>query len=355
MDDFKLLQGFGQLCIDKSIKNGVNQDFLIREIIESAHFREYPPAPSFQKSFWKWIIDSIEESNEEVDEQIYQRYMSLLPTAKDPNVHFDVASAPSSLSYTTYFIRAPKESQELLRERHFISHEDPPTLKFTLKESRMTIEQGTTGYRTWKPSLYLADWVLRHPKLCFGRVLELGCGVGLLGIVIASLQSGCNTGEEDQCALHLTDIDDGVVKTCHFNMTLPPNHLRSDQTLTWELLDWCDALPSSERREILQQRLQEIDPDVVFGADLVYDLSIVPALVHLLALLMSCVSSRPRILLTITVRRQETMDTFMSALGELNLRADIIELPPFHETVFAHQVDAVDKDVTIKLIEVLKQ
>ncbi|KAG8834791.1 NAD(P)H-dependent D-xylose reductase (XR) [Serendipita sp. 399] len=353
MDDFKLLQGFGQLRIDKPATTKIDQEFLIRNIIESRHFKDYPPAHSFQKNFWKEICRTIEESGEEVDERIYERYMSLLPVAKDSRDPFDVGSIPSSLSYTTYFVRLPRESQELLREdRYSDTSTNEPEFTITLKESRMTIEQGTTGYRTWKPSLYLADWILRHPSSCFGKVLELGCGIGLLGTVIASIQNRCNNVERNSCRLHLTDIDEGVIKTCRYNMMLPPNHIQSDQYLSWGTLDWNDALPSSLKRDTLRQMLQTISPDVIFGADLVYDLDIIPALAHLLDLLLSCLPSKPKIWLTITIRRQDTLDKFITALRDVNLQAKTLGLPPFCETAFAGQIDAVDKDVAIELVEI---
>ena len=36
-------------------------------------------------------------------------------------------------------------------------------LRLTLLESRMTIESGTTGLRTWKASFILADYLLNNP------------------------------------------------------------------------------------------------------------------------------------------------------------------------------------------------
>jgi len=40
------------------------QSFLITHLLESRHFGEYPPATSYQRSFWKYIISVLEASGE---------------------------------------------------------------------------------------------------------------------------------------------------------------------------------------------------------------------------------------------------------------------------------------------------
>lgn len=40
------------------------QSFLITHLLESRHFNEYPPATSYQRSFWKYIISMLEASGE---------------------------------------------------------------------------------------------------------------------------------------------------------------------------------------------------------------------------------------------------------------------------------------------------
>lgn len=78
----------------------------------------------------------------------------------------------------------------------------------TLAEEQKTISHGTTGLRTWGASLRLAELVLDRPDVVFpplpplpstrqeqeGRqpaktfnVLELGAGVGFLGLFLAKL------------------------------------------------------------------------------------------------------------------------------------------------------------------------
>lgn len=48
--------------------------------------------------------------------------------------------------------------------------------------------------------------------------MELGCGIGLLGLVIASLQAS-TSGQNS--SLHMTDVVEGVLSTCQRNVMLP--------------------------------------------------------------------------------------------------------------------------------------
>ena len=42
------------------------QDQLVEYIIYCEHFGKYPPARSYQRKFWKYAVEKIEEANEEV-------------------------------------------------------------------------------------------------------------------------------------------------------------------------------------------------------------------------------------------------------------------------------------------------
>ena len=61
------------------------------------------------------------------------------------------------------------------------------------------------------------------------RVLELGSGVGFLGVLIAQLQLDViresiltNTGQDNEGAsLVMTDVNDAVLARCHDNTLLP--------------------------------------------------------------------------------------------------------------------------------------
>ena len=168
---------------------------------------------------------------DEIDAQLYEHYVSLMhsPTSYvldfPPSTLADysrsqaVGVQPPTPSYMTYLWK------------------DGSTLRnATLLESRTTIESGTTGLRTWLASLVLAQSLITTPGMLYRqdclrlliivspelvqqtRVLELGSGVGFLGIVAATLQvsHGHTRG-----TLTLTDVNDEVLVTCGKNSSLP--------------------------------------------------------------------------------------------------------------------------------------
>lgn len=116
----------------------------------------------------------------------------------------------------------------------------------TLKESRTTIESGTTGLKTWLASLVLAQYLLSHPGSIFNAsastivehdlelvtsrsVLELGSGIGFLGIVTAFLQTQTPSTSSK---IFLTDVNTEVLARCSENLTLPcSKRLRSSPLL----------------------------------------------------------------------------------------------------------------------------
>lgn len=137
--------------------------------------------------------------------------------------------APPEQSYVTYIWKSDN-----------IVHTDdiiyPGYAHVTLLESRTTIESGTTGLRTWPASLALAHYVIAHPGIVFPlqakskfssrlldtvhsrRVLELGCGAGFLGLIIATVQDGSHTSRDS--AVWLTDVNDFVLQLCQNNLKL---------------------------------------------------------------------------------------------------------------------------------------
>ncbi len=106
----------------------------------------------------------------------------------------------------------------------------------TLLESRTTVESGTTGLKTWLASLVLGQYLTTNPGHLISaldrsamssdyvvglvksaRVLELGSGVGLLGIITATLQL---YPEYTGGRLTLSDVNEEVLYRCTNNTRL---------------------------------------------------------------------------------------------------------------------------------------
>ncbi|KAJ2031698.1 hypothetical protein H4S03_006519 [Coemansia sp. S3946] len=135
--------------------------------------------------------------------------------------------------------------------------------KVVLNEEQMMISQGTTGLQTWEASLRLADFFVEHPDIVRGqKVVELGAGCGLADPAFKD-------------SVQVVELD-------------------------WEHTDECAKLSDSA--------------DVVIGADITYDPTIVPVLVNALKEMVA--SSQQVAYITATIRNQETFDLFLQLIGK---------------------------------------
>lgn len=201
--------------------------------------------------------------------------------------------------------------------------------------SSNNILEGGTGCHEWEAGFYLAEYILSNPnvfknKQCF----EIGSGVGLVGTVLGRVGAGgvvCSDGD--------TEAVENCVRNLKLNGLYPTRLLRRDdgkssvcngdndrETNTKEMS--LDATPMEDLRRSetcgvlnaacgdvleapcsvacavvempwqggwtkdIRQRLQRwcpdsinpplYDPDVILGADLLYDPEVIPALLSLL-------------------------------------------------------------------------
>ncbi|EJD03748.1 uncharacterized protein FOMMEDRAFT_167074 [Fomitiporia mediterranea MF3/22] len=288
---FSLLQSFASLVPTKDIGWPTSasadeiQEFLIQRFISSAHFQSYTPAENYQKSFWKWVITNLEEQDEEVNEEIYLHYLSLLDRE---STSVSASIQPPSPSYITYIWRDDSQGTD----RHPSGSVLDSCRSCTLFESRTTVESGTTGLRTWTASFVLADYLVSNwSVLKSSRIFELGSGAGFLGIIIAQLQKE-DLKQPDhgvQAYLCLSDLNENVLARCEQNVRLPCNGVSSHPGLHFKALDWSDALDKSRRTD-LSALLVEVNADLILGADVVYDVTIIPSLVATLHLALTWIS-----------------------------------------------------------------
>ena len=83
-DLFNIIQAYGLLVPvtglswPSSIYSSDLQTELVNLLLTSEHFRAYPPSARYRHSFWKWIIANLEQEGEEIDDTIYNYYISTL-------------------------------------------------------------------------------------------------------------------------------------------------------------------------------------------------------------------------------------------------------------------------------------
>ncbi|KAK4032129.1 S-adenosylmethionine-dependent methyltransferase-like protein [Parachaetomium inaequale] len=165
-----------------------------------------------------------------------------------------------------------------------------------LLESRSLISaSGTTGLRTWEAALHLGQYLCADPSLVQNkRVLELGTGTGYLAVLCAKY-----LGSDHVMA---SDGSDEVVN--HMSDSIFLNGLQGSPKVAAMQLKWGHALVGTE----LEGALERLD--TVLGADITYDVSVIPALVATLedlARLFPGVS----VLIAATERNRATFESFL--------------------------------------------
>ncbi|EEQ97781.1 Protein FAM86A, putative [Perkinsus marinus ATCC 50983] len=142
-------------------------------------------------------------------------------------------------------------------ERGFIAYRvGDSSISLGYDVSGRFIEQGTTGLSQWEAGRYLASWLVANKCAVEGKdVLELGSGSGLVGLVAAGFSAARR--------VVLTDGNALVVKALRANVK--SNKLDNVEVaeLNWDDQSRSDLLESAE---------------VLLGADLTYDPTIVGAL-----------------------------------------------------------------------------
>lgn len=190
--------------------------------------------------------------------------------------------------------------------KHYLFDNDVDQI-ITILETQNMVVNGTTGMRTWEAGMILADWATTNrEEFCQKNILELGSGVGFAGITIAK---HCNVN-----SIYLTDCHDDVLQTIGKNIEINfPDSCKSvssnitmyDNNKGVFKLDWhtFKALPES------------ILPDVVIGADIVYDPSLLQSLCDVITIIFK-LNPNVTVYIASIIRNEETYDLFLRLLDK---------------------------------------
>lgn len=257
---------------------------------------------SYQYAFLKNFVKALEENNAEVHDAIYEQ-LGLLCQDRDDSANY---------AFKHYLI--PSQKQVV-----------------TLKESKTFISEGTTGLCSWQASLALSEWLLKHSeKIANKKILELGAGTGLSGIVAAKC---CNAK-----FVTLSDGSPAVVNLLRENLSL--NFDNEDSNIESRLLLWEDVSESDFSEHNL--------PEVLLGADITYDNSVFPALVGVLDKIFTITGNSCKLFLAATIRNEATFREFLSFLEAKGFSAN-------EETYVRPSDDLVwDESTPIRILSVTR-
>lgn len=193
---------------------------------------------------------------------------------------------------------------------------DTPSV--TLLEARNILAgSGTTGLRTWEAALHLGSYLCANKELIFGKsVLELGCGTGFVSILC--------TKHLGATQVLMTDGSSEVISDASANLKL--NGLDGSHGIHALLLLW-----EEERLQSPPWTGQQ-PPEIVIGADITYDETIIPALVGTFKYIFELLP-HVEIIISATIRNSQTIQAFEQALlnRKMSLRELDFDLLPMHE------------------------
>lgn len=149
------------------------------------------------------------------------------------------------------------------QQKHYVTYTAPTTdpypISVTLLEApALLASSGTTGFRTWEASLYLASFFVsaEGKRYIKGRnVLELGAGTGFLSILCAT--------HLDARSVLATDGSEEVVNDLRVNMAL--NRVEGNENVKVNYLQWGQTLIGG----VADCRKQGQEYELVIGADVV--------------------------------------------------------------------------------------
>jgi SAM-dependent methyltransferase len=218
------------------------------------------------------IYELIEDIGEEADERI----LSIIVATSDLEI---------SSSFKTYTI--PGDEQ----------------LKVTILEDSSLVSAGSTGFRTWSSSLLLLEYISDELRFCEllkldnnSHVLDLGSGLGLLGIALA---------RKFGCRVSLTDYDERVLARCKDNVER--NEI-GDLVKVFKL-DW-----STAKDDLM--KIGDAEFDLIISTDTCYDPSLLPLLVDTIKLVLI---GSTRFILAASIRNIVTAQKFLALLVENGL------------------------------------
>ncbi|KAK5174576.1 uncharacterized protein LTR77_001657 [Saxophila tyrrhenica] len=322
----------------------------------------YLPPDRYRYRVLKPLVTKIEQSIEDPEEDVGYAFISVhpfrIPFAIPPSrYHFSnfipspqtisdelvthlsslVASgllpeiaAVQQKSYVTFSCLSPEVNLSDVPEQE-------PTI--TVLERRNLISGSTTtGYRTWEAALHLGSYLLSNPELIRDKnVFEPGAGTGFLSIL---------------CAKHLeakhvttTDGDESVVEALKENLFL--NGLDESDTVKPSVLRWGRGL----RGTWVEEDFEEWPCDVVVGADVTYDKTMISTLVATLRFMFDLRPSL-QVLLSTAVRNAETYEGLQAACAhnKFNVKEIDFQQQPIREQTALFYATAVP----LKILSITK-
>ncbi|KAJ4227980.1 hypothetical protein NW759_004068 [Fusarium solani] len=313
------------------LKTSQVQDALYTRLFADDAVR-YGPPPRYQLRVLKELMSRVEASIDDWDEYgVSDDLMSALSVLLATPLPAEVSSVQKKC-YVTYHL------SDLCQEASLESASRAPHI--TILENRSLISaSGTTGLRTWEAALHLGTYLCQNKGLVQDkRILELGSGTGYLSILCANFLGSTH--------VLASDGSDDVINNLPENFFL--NNLQDSTRVVPMEVKWGHALMGTEEEKWNGGRAV----DVVLGADITYDKSVIPALVGTIQEVFD-LYPRVEVFISATQRNEKTFQVFLDKCQANGLAVEDLEFEvptrerqegPFYNDKVAIRICKVSKE-----------
>ena len=279
---------------------------LVQHTVNSKIFKKFPPCTKSTTAFIKKLLLVFESSQIEGHASFYD-YVSNSANNHEKDQYFK-----------SYFDE---------RGNHLVS----------LVEKSELICNGTTGLRTWQAGKFLFKWIVDNlyhlPQAEEYGILELGSGVGYTGLCIFN-DKRC-TPRQITLTDHHTSVLNALYQNVIANLGMPKtkcpeNGIYSDErnivfpktftsdcggrNLVIDSLDW-------EHFVIKESNPPMYLCDIVIGADIVFDVSVIPHLVNVIVKFLTDLGTK-KVILANCLRNEATDIFFVNSLKQHNVSVE---------------------------------
>ncbi|XP_023228641.1 putative protein N-methyltransferase FAM86B1 [Centruroides sculpturatus] len=245
----------------------------------------------------------------------------------------DEKTQDSLLSATVFHPLAVKFPPSCSYSRKYLKclMQKNPQLTVTLEATQNIVNHSTTGLVVWEASKFLVDWGIENASFLKAKtILELGSGLGLLGIALCQLVKFSkyifSDNSQDVLRILKKNIDLNfyhpdynklnIIQKQKENFNNFANFDDGNDVNKPEVSD-ITVLPM-EWKSATCGEINKYNPDIILGSDITYDPDIFDDLIHVLSIFLKYSKNR-KAYLSMTERNKTTLTLFLHKIKEAGL------------------------------------
>ncbi|KAJ3704417.1 hypothetical protein LUZ61_008122 [Rhynchospora tenuis] len=277
------------------------QNFIVKECLGETMKETTANNRAYIRGILQKIISFVEASSVSVVDCLYEELAHYLTTGKE-----DLQGINHRICREISFLSSDLNGKDCSNSVNLVAS--------LLCSSNML--EGDTGCSLWPSSLFLSEFILSYPEIFTNKsCFEVGSGVGLVGIALNHVgASKVTLTDGDLSSLENMKANLELNKLClnvASDITCPSDQKVECRHLAWELAT--------------KAELKDQQPDIVLGADIIYNPECIPHLVRVFSNLLEEKSfgevkkEAPVAYIATIIRNLDTFNYFLNVACESRL------------------------------------